>query len=198
MVKTTAVVTTYIPDGTYTYYDLWPESSSMQDPNETVKGYYQARKMVFTSDAELEKYLKTNDVAKGPGFSGEGYAPDGVLKLDVGGAITSGIKKSLEAQVNLDADYNAKENNCATNVCNALGENGFNISKEVNLVVIAGMMKGVSPYQEFHTPNNTYKELLDNPYVKVVKDAGQTVSQDYEDAVIDPKINETLINKTKN
>jgi len=43
----------------------------------------------------------------------------------------------------------------------------------------------ISPSQEFHTPNNTYKKLEEASNTTIIKDSEGKTDEDYEDAVID-------------
>jgi len=178
-------ITDHIPDGTYTYYDLWPggDGADMSNPNANVVAAYVQSDFNFSSQEEVETFLKSNDPSEE-----EGYAPDGVLRLNMDYSGTTNIENRLINTATANSDYNARDNNCSTYICGVLNGVGYNITPEENTVFIAGASQGVSPWQSFHTPNNTYNQLASNSSVTVVKDAGTTVSQDYEDAVIDPAI----------
>ena len=175
----------YVPDGSYTYYDLWPERANMTDPTEMVEPVYnvtELTKIDFPTYNDMMKYLKNNDIT-----GNEDAPPDGILSLDMPGYKEVELKKQLDAQVSANKTYNAKTNNCSGNVCKALRKIGTPIPMEENQMWLAAYQRKVNPIQIFDTPNNTYMMLLSQKVypATVMKNANSKCDQDYEDSVVD-------------
>jgi RHS repeat-associated protein len=179
---------TYVPDGSYTYYDLWPIRASMTDPTAMVKPIYnvtELTKIEFPTYNDMMNYLKNKDIT-----GSEGTPPDGILSLDMPGYKEVELKKQLDAQVHTNKMYNAKTNNCSGNVCKALRKIGTPIPMEENQMWLVAYQKNVNAIQIFDTPNNTYKMLLSQKVypATVMKNANSRCDQDYEDAVVEDNI----------
>lgn len=156
--------TEMVPDGTYTYRDLWPggEGAGKSNFNEDIQGVY--NKGVFTLDQ-----LQNTDVT-----GAEGYVPDAVIQLTTDFKTDELVNMALDAHQKYNPDYNGLTNNC-TDFVEAgafyAGDNTINANEKLTDRTSAA------------TPNQLYKSTSGQPNANVLKDPGQKVNQGFIEAV---------------
>ena len=190
-----------VPTGTYTYYDLWPgEEANVTNPTQSVAPLYQHQPFemkntdgtVNTNNNSMEGWASKNDpssipstVGKGNPEASEKRSPDGILRINLSPEQTMGLTNNINNIESQNQQYNGRDNNCSTFISSVLNNAGIKVSKEDNTILIAPL-KGESIHQSFYTPNNLYNQAKKSPNATVVKDAGKTTGQNYNDAVIKP------------
>jgi len=105
-------VTEQVKDGTFTYYDLWPN-----DP-------VGRSEMQSNVDADYSKGIKINSLSdlmsKDPtthrsgNVDAEGRSADGIVKIPTTPQQDAIAKSTAKAEINTSKDYNACTNNCST------------------------------------------------------------------------------------
>ncbi|MBW7676828.1 DUF6443 domain-containing protein [Chryseobacterium chendengshani] len=105
-------VTEQIKDGTFTYYDLWPN-----DPVGKTE-------MQSNVNADYSKGIKINSlndlISKDPtthrsgNVDAEGRSADGIVKIPTTPQQDAIAKSTAKAEINTNKDYNACTNNCST------------------------------------------------------------------------------------
>jgi hypothetical protein len=197
--------------GTYSYYDLWPESANLGGKAATkdVSPVYNSSSFQITtngsknsSHTSLENYISNHDISQLPlmlqgvpensikGY-GEGYSPDGILKIDFTPEQTFNLQQKINSLIIDNKMYNGVSNNCTSFVCDALNSSGIiEVGTETILDWRGFFIGSFSAY----TPNETYKQLTvptNNPTTNnvkkttVIKDASKKTQESYEDAIID-------------
>ena len=205
--KTTASgVKQYESMGTYTYYDLWPSSANLggKAAVQDVEAVYNSQSFYMITNGKknadhsaLERYISKHDMSQLPGmlqnnFSensiedyGEGYAPDGIIRLEITGEQTYHLQQEYISLIKQGTPYNGESNNCTTFVANGINNSGIGSVKEERIVDWRGLLINLNPFHKSFTPNNTYNQLKNSPISVVVKSAGNKTSESYEDAIID-------------
>ena len=205
--KTTASgVKQYESMGTYTYYDLWPSSANLggKAAVQNVEAVYNSQSFYMITNGKknadhsaLERYISKHDMSQLPGmlqnnFSensiedyGEGYAPDGIIRLEITGEQTYHLQQEYISLIKQGTPYNGESNNCTTFVANGINNSGIGSVKEERIVDWRGLLINLNPFHKSFTPNNTYNQLKNSPISVVVKSAGNKTSESYEDAIID-------------
>lgn len=159
--------TRMVPDGTYTYRDLWPgpgEKMGKSNFDENVKAGYN-EKIVTLDD------LKNTDVT-----GSEGYAPDGVIQLTTDKATDDIVNTALESAKSNGVNYNGVDNNCS------------DFAKE-GVLYAAPSGESVGQTTEkignknVTTPNQLYKATKGLSNATVVKDAGNKVNNSFINGV---------------
>ncbi|MET3012595.1 hypothetical protein [Flavobacterium psychrophilum] len=153
-----------VEDGTYTYRDLWPggEGAGKKNFDKNVPASY--GNGTYTLDQ-----LKNTDVT-----GSEGYAADGVIKLDTDQLTDYGVNLALENYQTNNTEYNGLSNNCSD-----FAEAGVEFSACKQLNVNEKLTDNVSAT----TPNKLYKATKALPNATVVKDPGKKVNQGFIEAV---------------
>ncbi len=141
-------------DGTYTYYDFWPEN--VVKPKDYLTDVSSDPKS--KDIASLDVLLNTDQSASGmpgkPSYAGEGRAPDMAYRISTTMEEDVQIEKRLE-YISKTRKYNAKDLNCTTFVIEGLrGGKGDNITdKLVNDLgtenVKSGTLGAVYGYGEY-------------------------------------------------
>jgi RHS repeat-associated protein len=190
--------------GTYTYYDHWPGKGADlggKGATQNQPPVYQKQGFVVKSGGKiteehksLENYISKHDISQLPSIvngqpedkeRGEGYAPDGIIRVDITPEQTYNLQQNLNNQVKGDAQYNGLSHNCTTFVAIALNSTGdINVSEESINDWRGFIIGSFSAY----TPNETYKQLTTTPNADkttVIKDASNKTKESYEDAIID-------------
>jgi hypothetical protein len=197
--------------GTYSYYDLWPESANLGGKAATkdVNPVYNSSSFQITtngsknsSHTSFENYISNHDISQLPlmlqgvpensikGY-GEGYSPDGILKIDFTPEQTFNLQQKINSLITDNKKYNGVSNNCTSFVCDALNSSGV---IEVGAETILDWRGFLIGSFSAHTPNETYKQLTvptniptTNNVKKttVIKDASKKTQESYEDAIID-------------
>lgn len=116
---------------------------------------------------------------------GEGYAPDGIIRLDITGEQTYNLQQEYISLIRQGISYNGESNNCTTFVANGINNSGIGSIKEESIIDWRGILINLNPFHKSFTPNNTYNQLKNSPNSVVVKSAGNKTSESYEDAIID-------------
>lgn len=192
--------------GTYTYYDLWPSSANLggKAAVQDVEAVYNSQSFYMITNGKknadhsaLERYISKHDMSQLPGmlqnnFSensiedyGEGYAPDGIIRLEITGEQTYHLQQEYISLIKQGTSYNGESNNCTTFVANGINNSGIGSVKEERIVDWRGLLINLNPFHKSFTPNNTYNQLKNSPISVVVKSAGNKTSESYEDAIID-------------
>ena len=104
---------------------------------------------------------------------GEGYAPDGIIRLDITGEQTYKLQQEYISLIQQGNPYNGESNNCTTSI------------KEERIIDWRGFFINFNPFHKSFTPNNTYNQLKKWNNSVVVKNAGNKTRESYEDAIID-------------
>lgn len=196
----------YEPMGTYTYYDLWPSAANLGGKSavQDVEAVYNSQSFCITTNGKkntahsaLERYMSKHDMSQLPGMLqhdirensiegyGEGYAPDGIIRLDITGEQTYNLQQEYISLIRQGISYNGESNNCTTFVANGINNSGIGSIKEESIIDWRGILINLNPFHKSFTPNNTYNQLKNSPNSVVVKSAGNKTSESYEDAIID-------------
>jgi RHS repeat-associated protein len=131
--KTT--MTIRVPDGTYTYYDLWPGSRVGSDKESTqtaVPAIYQLFKTLEDGTVLTESvFLKQNDPSRGE----NGKSPDGIILLATSREMDGLIKSKIENYKKDNPKYVGASNNCSDFALSVIdiirkGTGGENFGKE--------------------------------------------------------------------
>jgi RHS repeat-associated protein len=152
------VVTEQVADGTFTYYDLWPNDpvgkTEMQDD---VKADYSKGIQI----GSLSDLMNTDPTTKRSGnVSAEGRSADGIVQLSSTFAQDEAAKKVANGDVSSNTKYNACENNCSTftqRVANAAGN-----TIDANQRIKPGFILRALGYKATNVvaPNNLYNKAL--------------------------------------
>ena len=155
----------------------------------------------INDDASLESWIKTHDASQldeivgdkiseekensAGAISGtrEGRPANGIVKLELSPEESFNLNMAYEGLSSTNAPYNGLDNNCTSFICNGLNKIGFNLKKEAIIDFYNIVTLDLVNYS--FTPNHTYKQLINNLKSKIVKDAGTTTKESYEDAVLD-------------
>ena len=150
-----------------------------------------------TDYSALERYMSSHDMSQLPGmlqynFSensqedyGEGYAPDGIIRLGLNGKQTYKLQQEYKSLIQQGSPYNGESNNCTSFVANGINNSKVGSIKEETIIDWRGFFVNFNPIHHSFTPNNTYNQLKHNSNSVVVKSAGNKTNESYEDAIID-------------
>ncbi len=201
---------TYEPTGSYTYYDLWPQGANLSDkealensnPSYTNQPFIMSRTGVLIEDeSALENWLIKHDASQideiisgksevfesPPGNATYGYTEgrpsNGIIKLNLTPEESFKLNMSYEYIINRNTKYNGVNNNCTSFIAEGLNLIGYNIQKEQIYDLYNILIPSIAV--EAYTPNNTYEQLASDPNSTVIKSAGDTTKQSYEDAILD-------------
>jgi RHS repeat-associated protein len=177
-------VTEQVEDGTYTYYDLWPGKDTNGDGSADDFGEAGPNlKDSFLGMIGLyqkKKINSLNDIINGDPSGAEGYAPNGVIRLNAGFEETQETIDDLESHIKFNRNYKSATNNCSDFCKSGIGE---------ALDIYPGLIRGTSESylngnMRITTPNQLYKYLTkkikNNPSEgKVLKSAGGTVKEKF-------------------
>ena len=196
----------FVSDGTYTYYDLWPSAANLggkaavQDVEavyNTQPFYLSINGIKDTNYSTLENYMSGHDISQLPGILqfnirensiddyGEGYAPDGIIRLGIDGQETYKLQQEYKSLIEQGCPYNGESNNCTTFVAKGINNSGVGSIKEEWIIDWKGLLINFNPFHKSFTPNNTYNQLKNRPHSIIIKDAGNKTNESYEDAIID-------------
>ena len=92
-----------VPDGTYTYRDLWPGGAGVgkNNFNQDVSAIYQRLNVSY------------NDILREDVSESEGVAADGVVKIPTSFDVDQKVQKALDKYESDNPNYNALTNNCS-------------------------------------------------------------------------------------
>ena len=155
--------TKMVPDGTYTYRDLWPrEGVDKSSFNDNVPALYNNRTVT------LDQLLDTDVTGS------EGYAADGVIQFTTDFDLDKKIQQGLNDFEESNPSYNGLKVNCSDYV-------------EKALETMAGKQLPVdeklTSKTKATTPNQVYKTAATLKNGKVLKDAGSKVNNGFIKAV---------------
>ncbi|MBI2795025.1 MAG: hypothetical protein HYX66_10300 [Ignavibacteria bacterium] len=110
----TVTMTEKVPDGTYQYFDLWPEKPVDKTELQTgVKSDYNTKVLFSLEDFTLNDPSVSGERGKVSEL-GEGRAPDAVVRFTLDAASTESIEAKGNMLVEGNNQYNASFNNCTT------------------------------------------------------------------------------------
>jgi RHS repeat-associated protein len=149
-------VTEQVKDGTYTYYDLWPNDAvgdtELQD----------------NVDADYTKGIKINSLkdlmSKDPTgtrtghVTAEGRSADGIVQIPTNSLQDAKAKKVAENDIKNDKDYNGCFNNCST-----YAQRIINAAYPIDAsqtVKPAGVLRAIYNDGKTVAPNNLYNSAL--------------------------------------
>ena len=174
---------TRVPDGTVTYYDLWPEKQVGQtELQDGVKDDYNRRKYTVEelTNIDVSKSNKSGHVSQ----NGKGRPADGVIKLRIGDSveeqrsIDKAVKMKLEGVQDSGKDYNACSNNCSSFVQEGLKAaiSGFDASQYVDVPFSMDVL-----YDDVNVvaPNNLYNKAASSPGAEVLKGPSKIEAKPY-------------------
>jgi RHS repeat-associated protein len=160
---------TMVPDGTYTYRDLWPaEAVGATNYDENVPASYNNK--TVTRDQ-----LLTTDVT-----GSENYAPDGGVLLTTDYATDQNVLKSLDDFQQANPQYNGVRCNCSD-----LPEQGIETAAGRQLPVDENIKPPI-PFSSTivsTTPNQLFKATSALPNATVIKNPGDKVNHTFIEGV---------------
>lgn len=149
-----------VPDGTITYYDIWPGNEGgvgKKNVEEDMKACYKT--IVTTLDEISTKDITGNE---------KGKSADGIIKISSGYANNKNVHKILNFEKEI-SEYNARCRNCAdfakTGVETITG-NRINAKEKIQ-----------SQYST--TPNKLYRETLRQQGTQIIKNPGNKVNKNF-------------------
>ena len=196
----------YESKGTYTYYDLWPSSANLggKAAVQNVDAVYNSQSFYILTNGEknvdysaLEKYMSGHDMSQLPGMLqnnisensikgyGEGYAPDGIIRLGLDGQQSYQLQKEYISLIQQGEPYNGESNNCTTFVAKGINNSGVGTINEESIIDWRGIFINFNPFHKSFTPNATYNQLKNRKNSVIIKSAGNKTNECYEDAIID-------------
>ena len=196
----------YESKGTYTYYDLWPSSANLggKAAVQNVDAVYNSQSFYILTNGEknvdysaLEKYMSGHDMSQLPGMLqnnisensikgyGEGYAPDGIIRLGLDGQQSYQLQKEYISLIQQGEPYNGESNNCTTFVAKGINNSGVGTINEESIIDWRGIFINFNPFHKSFTPNATYNQLKNRKDSVIIKSAGNKTNECYEDAIID-------------
>ncbi len=150
-----------VPDGTFTYYDLWPnndEGVGVTNANSDVEAYY-GEKITTLKD------ITTTDVT-----GAEGRLPDGVIKLTTDYVTDGKTKAALKEFKEKNTNYNGVQCNCSD-----YAEEGIETAAGKQLDVNEDILN----IYNSTTPNKLYQETSKLPNAVILIDAGNKVDKTF-------------------
>ena len=151
----------WVKDGTFTYFDLWPNNPVGSDQNQTnvAADYSEGVKINSLSD------LMTKDptVSRDGNVSAEGRAADGIVKIGTTDTQDDKAKAQARKEVKDNKQYNACDNNCSTfaqRVLNAALPAPINAGQFVKAPLAAKIWYGYKDAANVVAPNNLYNAAL--------------------------------------
>jgi len=169
----TITYTEHVPDGTYTYYDLWPGNEGgvgKSNYNEQVEAAYQEK--IVASEEDLYQ----TDVS-----GSEGRAPSGVLKIKTFGfgRIEQEIKEAQSNESSSNPNYNGLTHNCTDYASTG-------IEKLLGIGEIG--QEDIPSAGTSTTPNQLWKDVIEvaakkNLQVTILKDPGSDVNNSFLNGV---------------
>ena len=165
----------YVPDGTVTFYDLWPGNEGgvgASNVTENVEAYYG----VYTYNKE--------DLINSDPSQGEGVKPDGILQFKTDKKSDDKTKANLEKFMESSAYYNGKSRNCSD-----MAKVGVESSKK-------GFKLGLGKERylifSFTTPNSLFNDSKDFSNSTVLVDPGTKTDYSFSDGWVKPGVKQYL------
>ena len=135
--------------------------------------------------SQIPEILQNNIMENSVEGYGEGYAPDGIIRLNITAEQTYNLQQEYVSLIQQRNPYNGESNNCTTFVANGINNSGVGSIKEESITDWRGILVNLNPFHKSFTPNSTYNQLQNSPNSVVVKSAGNKTRESYEDAIID-------------
>lgn len=135
--------------------------------------------------SQIPRMLQYNVMETSDESYGEGYAPDGIIRLNITAEQTYNLQQEYVSLIQQGKPYNGESNNCTTFVANGINNSGVGSIKEESITDWRGILVNLNPFHKSFTPNSTYNQLQVSPNSVVVKSAGNKTRESYEDAIID-------------
>ena len=168
--------TKMIPDGTYTYRDLWPGGDGAGKDN-----FDQDLPAVYNNKEVTLSEILHSDIT-----GSEGNAPDGVIKISSNNNTDNRIQKGLDTYEMNHSSYNALTNNCSDYVEAALEEA---VRKQLPVDEnLSSKVKATTPNKIF----NATKTIRGN---SVLKNPGQKVDEGFIHAVSGSGFKQKVVEK---
>ena len=165
------------PDGRDAWILVWATQSSDDSGNRrlghtavVVENFNSSGVKNFDYSA-LERYMSKHDMSQLSGmlqnnFSensqegyGEGYAPDGIIRLGLNGEESSKLQQEYKSLIMQGSPYNGESNNCTTFVANGINNSGVGSVNKETIIDWRGFFVYRNPIHQSFTPNNTYNQL---------------------------------------
>lgn len=148
-----------VPDGTYTYRDLWPGSPvGKENFGENVPAVY--------NEVTVSKDQLINTDVTGS----EGYTPDGVVQLTTDFSTDQNVLQQLSQHETNNQNYNGLTNNCSD-----FARTGVEAAAGGKVSASEQLTSKTSAT----TPNQLYKATQSLPKANVVKDPKDKVSKGF-------------------
>jgi RHS repeat-associated protein len=171
-------VTKQVKDGTYTYYDLWPEKPVGQtELQSNVKEDYNGKAVNSLSELINTDVSASREAGK-VSVNGEGRAADGIVKIGTNYGQDSRVKSKLSSLQASGQDYNGCYNNCSTFVQNGLRALAptFDVSQQIRP---SGALRALYNDARTVAPNNLYNGALRIKGAERVKGPAQQEAKPY-------------------
>jgi RHS repeat-associated protein len=169
--------TEYVPNGTFTYYDLWPggPGAGKENFDQNVDGIYQKK-----------DNLTWNNLFNEDPSGGEMRPADGIVKIDTKYEDDQKAIAVLDQRLAADKPYNGETNNCTDNT-----KAGLEAAVGQNVSAIETVKSGV----EANTPNYLFKSAEKLPNASVLKSPGNKVDNGFVEGATGPLIGPVLQKK---
>ncbi len=156
-------VTEQIKDGTLTYHDLWPsEAVGMTNATSDVDAAYQEKQIKSVADL-----LKT-DVS-----GSEGYAADGVIKINTNYETDQKVISDLKNFKDKNDSYNGVKCNCSDYAKQGIeSATGKKVDASESILLYTAT-----------TPNKLYRETMKQNGATVLKNPGKKVNKTFKEGV---------------
>jgi RHS repeat-associated protein len=168
-----------VKDGTFTYYDLWPNKSVESDEFQSnVESDYSGG-VKINSLADLK--MKDPTTHRSGQVDPEGRAADGMVRLTTSFEQDEAAKKAAVTDISNFRDYNACKNNCSTfaqRLINAAIEPNISASQLVKPPIALTTLYG---YKDVNVvaPNNLYNAALKVKGAQRIKGPKQAEAKPY-------------------
>ncbi len=178
------VVTEQVKDGTFTYYDLWPNDAV--DPGTLLQTNVTADYSEGVQINSLNDLKNTDPTTQRTGnVSAEGRSADGIVQISTLPSDDEAAKKTANNEIKNKKEYNACYNNCSTftqRISNiATGKNNqIDAKQRVNLNWILRQYTGYKS-ADVVAPNNLYNAALKAKGAKKVKGPSRIHAKPYLD-----------------
>ncbi len=152
--------TSYVPDGSFTYYDLWPAppGAGKENGDKNIPALYQ----------KFDK-VSWNGIFNEDPSKGEKRNPEGIIKLKTTYEQDQNVVKKLDERVDNNAPYNGLSNNCSDNAECGIEATGISINADETIKT------GVNAT----TPNSLFKATEKLPNASVLRDPGSAVNNGF-------------------
>lgn len=171
----------YVKDGTFTYYDLWPETPvGPTELDDNVIDDYNKKTVSDLKSAIISSSRESGKVSE----FGEGRAADGIVKIGTGDKpeesmkIDDKVKKALDGPINSSKDYNASSNNCSNYA--QTGVKVIDPSIDASQIVKPeGVLAQIYETAKVVAPNNLYNAAAKMPNATILKGPKQVEAKPY-------------------